>query len=403
MSPIDIAAESLEHLPRLRPRTRAILDRALEGTPIETDDALFLLDSTDSTEFSTLLAVAGAIRSNIKGAVITYSPKVFIPVTNLCRNRCGYCTFRADPGDPHAWTMSPHEIRSCCAEGKRLGCIEALMCLGDKPERTFRSYRQTLSELGYDSTVDYVHADCEIALGEGLLPHTNAGLLSRSEMERLKTVNVSLGLMLENISARLRGKGEAHFYAPDKDPQKRLAMIQTAGELQIPFTTGILLGIGETHAEVIESLIAIRDMHRAYGHIQEIIIQNFRAKPTTAMATYPEPENLEVAKTIAVARLLAPDMNLQAPPNLSPYDHRLLLRAGINDWGGLSPLTPDFVNPEAPWPHVTALADVCAAEGFFLKARLPVYPEYVAQPGFIDQPLLPALHAYTAHRGVESC
>jgi FO synthase len=236
-----------------------------------------------------------------------------------------------------------------------------------------------------------------------LLPHTNAGLMSRDEMLLLKPVNVSMGLMLENISPRLRNKGEAHYYAPDKDPELRLAMMRTAGELQIPFTTGLLLGIGETRAEVVQSLAAIRDLHRDHGHIQEIIVQNFRAKPTTRMATRPEPETVEIAKTIAVSRLMMPDMNIQAPPNLSPYDHRLLLQAGINDWGGISPLTPDYVNPEAPWPHVAALADTCRGEGFDLRPRLPVYSEYVDRPGFIDDALRPAIASCAAARGVELC
>jgi FO synthase len=219
----------------------------------------------------------------------------------------------------------------------------------------------------------------------------------------LKPANVSMGLMLENISPRLRRKGEAHFYAPDKDPALRLEMIRQAGELAIPFTTGILLGIGETRAEVIASLAAIRDLHRTFGHIQEIIIQNFRAKPTTPMAASPEPASLEIARTIAVARLMVGDMNLQAPPNLSPYDHRLFLAAGINDWGGISPLTPDYVNPEAPWPHVATLADTCRAEGFTLQPRLPIYAEYVERPGFLDPALRAPVAQCAADRGVSLC
>jgi FO synthase len=277
------------------------------------------------------------------------------------------------------------------------------MCLGDKPELAFRTYRDTLAVLGHRTTVEYVHQACDIALEEGLLPHTNAGVLSREELQDLRPVNVSMGLMLETVSPRLRGKGQVHYHAPDKDPERRLRTLRDAGELAIPFTTGILVGIGETRAERVASLVAIRDLHAAYGHLQEVIVQNFRAKPSTAAANRPEPESLELAQTLAVARLLLWDMNLQAPPNLSPYDHRLLLTAGLNDWGGISPLTPDYVNPEAPWPHVTALADLCRSEGFMLQPRLPIYAEYVHRAGFLDPALHAPVAAHAAESGVNLC
>jgi FO synthase len=299
--------------------------------------------------------------------------------------------------------MLPEEIRACSRNGRAMQCIEALMCLGDKPEVAFRSYRATLQALGHTSTIGYVGQACEIALDEALLPHTNAGLMSRDEMAALKPVNASMGLMLENVSPRLRNKGEVHYNAPDKDPALRLEMMRQAGELGIPFTTGILLGIGETRAEAIASLAAIRDLHHTYGHIQEIIIQNFRAKPTTRMAASPEPGSLEIARTIAVARLMTGDMNIQAPPNLNPYDHRLFLNAGINDWGGISPLTPDYVNPEAPWPHVAALSDTCRAVGFTLQPRLPIYTEYVHRPGFLDPALRAPVARIAAERGIPLC
>ena len=373
---------------------RAIFRDALDGKPISAGQAQIVAASTVEGTTTALLAVAGHLRTRLKGTTVTYSPKVFLPVTNLCRDRCSYCTFRADPDDAQAWTMQPAEIRDCCRHGRALGCIEALMCLGDKPELAFRSYRQTLAELGHRSTISYVHQACEIALAEGMLPHTNAGLMSRDEMQLLKPVNASMGLMLENVSTRLRSKGQAHYYAPDKDPDKRLQMMRAAGELQIPFTTGILLGIGETSAEVVDSLVAIRDLQRAHGHIQEIIIQNFRAKATTKMAAHPEPTSIEMARTVALTRLLCPEMNIQAPPNLSPYDHRLLLAAGINDWGGVSPLTKDYVNPEAPWPHLEALAATCRGEGFDLRPRLPIYEEYVHRPGFVAAPMLAAIRRH---------
>lgn len=335
-----------------------------------------------------LFAAAGALRDRHWGRTLTYSPKVFLPITNLCRDRCTYCTFRKDPDDPDAWTMRPDEIRAWSDRGRRLGCIEALMCLGDKPELAFRSYRELLGTLGHSSTASYVYRACEIALDAGLLPHTNAGILSRDEMAHLKEVNVSLGLMLESVSPRLRERGAVHQWAPDKEPAVRLQMLREAGELQIPFTTGLLIGIGETFAERVDTLLAIRDLHRAHGHIQEVIVQNFRAKPTIPLAGAPEPEAVDMARTVAIARLLLPaDVSVQAPPNLSPNDHALLLAAGLNDWGGMSPLTPDYVNPEAPWPHVDALGTTCRNAGYVLAERLPIYPSYVERPGWLHPSL----------------
>jgi len=401
-----LAADSTPAADRLRGLPAAVrvpLERALAGNSVDAADALHLLTVTEPGEVAALLAVAGHLRTRSKGTTLTYSPKVFLPVTNLCRDRCAYCTFRADPDDPHAWTMRPEEIRRTSRDGARLGCIEALMCLGDRPERAFRSYRTMLSDLGHRSTISYLGQACEIAIEEGLLPHTNAGVMTRAELEQLKPVNASMGLMLENVSPRLRERGQAHHAAPDKDPALRLGMLRDAGELQIPFTTGILLGIGETPPEVVASLVAIRDLHERYGHIQEVIVQNFRAKPTTRMAASPEPGSLDMARTIAVARLLLGDMNIQAPPNLSPRDHRLFIDAGVNDWGGISPLTPDYVNPEAPWPHVSALADTCREAGFTLAPRLPVYAEYVAQPGFLDPAMRTLVERHAANKGVPLC
>ena len=373
------------------------LHRALAGGDLTAEEATALL--ADVTLTDDLLAAAAARRNRFWGRTVTYSPKVFLPVTNLCRDRCTYCTFRKDPEDPDAWTMRPEEIRVWSERGRRLGCKEALMCLGDKPEVAFRGYRELLAGLGHRTTAEYVYRACTIALESGLLPHTNAGLLTRDEMARLKEVNVSLGLMLENVSPRLRGRGQVHQWAPDKEPALRLRMVREAGELEIPFTTGLLLGIGETLAERVDTLVAIRDLHRAYGHVQEVIVQNFRAKPTIPRADAPEPEAADIARTIAVARLLLdPEVSVQAPPNLSPDDHALLLGAGLNDWGGISPLTPDYVNPEAPWPHVAALADTCRAAGFTLVERLAIYPAYIDRPGY----LAPALRPHVAALGREA-
>lgn len=378
---------------------RAALDQALAGQPIDELQARHLIE-LPREHLALLLSVAGQVRTARKGRVVTYSPKVFLPITNLCRDRCDYCTFRRAPDAPDARTMLPDEVRRACREAEAAGCIEALLCLGDKPERVYPSYRRTLAEFGCSTTIDYVECCCRIALEEGLLPHTNAGLMTREEMARLKPVNASLGLMLESISPQLTQAGGPHYHAPDKEPALRLQMIREAGELRIPFTTGILVGIGETPAERVAGLTAIAQLHRAYGHIQEIIIQNFCAKPATPMAAGAEPHREDMARTVAVARLLLPGMNIQVPPNLNPYDLRLLLAAGINDWGGISPVTRDFVNPEAPWPHIAMLAATCRAEGFTLVPRLPIYAEYVGRPGFLD----PALHgpaaSVLASRGV---
>ncbi|RMF24627.1 MAG: 7,8-didemethyl-8-hydroxy-5-deazariboflavin synthase subunit CofG, partial [Deltaproteobacteria bacterium] len=287
------------------------------------------------------------------------------------------------------------EIADWCRRGRAVGCSEALMCLGDKPEIAFRDFRRVLEAHGARSTAEYVREACRVAIAEGLLPHTNAGLLSTDELRMLRPVNVSMGLMLENVSPRLRDRGMPHFHAPDKDPAARLAMIEAAGRLAIPFTTGILVGIGESEAERVASLLAIRRLHERYGHIQEVIVQNFRAKDSTAMASAPEVTDEEMIRTVAIARLvLGATMNVQAPPNLSPDCHSWLIRAGINDWGGISPLTLDYVNPEAPWPHVEQLRDTCRSEGFELRARLPVYPEF-ASDRFLD----PAMRAAIEHHG----
>jgi len=376
-------------------RLLAALDRAREGGDLSPDDATALLATPAVSD--ALLATAATRRDRAWGRTVTYSPKVFLPVTNLCRDRCTYCTFRKDPDDPDAWTMQLDEIAAWSRRGRDLGCAEALMCLGDKPELAFPRYRALLADWGYATTAAYVERACETALECGLLPHTNAGILTHDEMARLRRVNVSLGLMLENVSPRLRGRGEVHQWAPDKEPSVRLRMLREAGELAIPFTTGLLIGIGETLAERVDTLLAIRDLHRTYGHVQEVIVQNFRAKPTIGRADAAEPDALDMARTVAVARLVLDDtVSVQAPPNLSPDDHALLLAAGLNDWGGISPLTPDYVNPEAPWPHVRLLARTCATAGYVLRPRLPVYGAYLARPGWLDPSLLPAVDAAAA-------
>jgi FO synthase len=352
-------------------------------------DAYSLINCPDA-ELDALLDAASALRDKSKGRTVTYSRKIFLPITNLCRDRCGYCTFRKDPTDADAWTMSPLDIDDVLTRGRLQDCKEALMCLGDRPESAFPSYRETLVQFGHRTTAEYVARACEMAVQHGLLPHTNAGVLTRDEMNLLKPVNASLGLMLENVSPRLSQKGMPHFSAPDKNPDVRLRMIREAGELSIAFTTGILIGIGETREERVDSLLAIRQLHETYGHIQEVIIQNFRAKPATRMEGCSEPDALEIARTIATARLiLGGAMNIQVPPNLNPNDHQLMLRAGINDWGGISPVTRDYVNPEAAWPHIGLLAETCRAAGFTLRERLAIYDEFIDLPAFLPPALRP--------------
>ena len=345
--------------------------------PVSREQACSLIQCSDD-QLPDLLATACAAKESFKPGIITYSRKVFLPLTNLCRDYCGYCTFRRDPGEPGAHTMTPDEVLAVVRQGEKLGCTEALFSLGDKPELLFPEMRDALHHLGYSSTLQYLEAMCELVLREtSLLPHPNPGLLSAEWLKRLARVSPSIGLMLETTSTRLMSAGKAHDNAPDKLPSRRLRTIEDAGKLGIPFTTGLLIGIGETLEERIDTLLAIRDLHRRYGHIQEVIIQNFRTKPTIPMRNWPEPTRNDMLRTVAVARLLMPDMNIQAPPNLSAPYFEDLLDAGINDWGGVSPLTPDFINPEAPWPHLEQLRKRTEAKGHHLRQRLPVYPEFV--------------------------
>ncbi len=310
---------------------------------------------------------------------ISYSRKVFIPLTLLCRDVCSYCTFAHAPQPGKRAYLTADEVLAIAKAGQVAGCTEALFTLGDKPELRYKAAREELAALGYATTIDYLHAMCARVLKEtSLLPHVNPGVMTRDEMVRLREVSASQGLMLESTSERLCEKGGPHFGSPDKHPAVRLEVLRLAGELKIPFTTGILIGIGETRDERIDALNAIRDLHRQYGHIQEVIIQNFRAKPDTRMADAPHAPHEELLWTIVAARqILGAEMNIQAPPNLSAGNCGELIDAGINDWGGVSPVTPDHVNPEAPWPDVEALREVTASRGKELVARLPSYPAYV--------------------------
>jgi FO synthase len=348
------------------------------AAPISRDQALRLIQCDDKG-LPALLASARAAKENFKPGIITYSRKVFLPLTNLCRDYCGYCTFRRDPGQPGAHTMTPNEVLAVARAGEKLGCTEALFSLGDKPELLFPEMLDTLRHLGYKSTLHYLEAMCELVLRETtLLPHPNPGLLSAAWISRLAAVSPSMGLMLESTNP-LMTAGDAHDNAPDKLPAKRLRTVEEAGKQGVPFTTGLLIGIGESLADRVDTLLAIRDLHRRYGHIQEVIVQNFRAKPGIPMAHFPEPTPGEMLRTLAVARLLMPSVNLQAPPNLNAPYYEDLLDAGINDWGGISPLTPDYINPEKPWPHLDQLRARTEAKGFQLRQRLPVYPEFLSK------------------------
>lgn len=351
-------------------------------------EASRLIRASDS-ELVELFESAGRVRGGRTGRTITYSRKVFIPLTNLCRDQCAYCTFARLPGDPKAHTMTPEEVLAVARAGRTAGCKEALFSLGDKPERRYPEYREWLDRRGLRSTIDYLRTMSQLVFEEtGLLPHANPGVLSEEEMLELQPVNASMGMMLESTSRRLLARGEAHYRCPDKVPELRLTALETAGKLGIPFTTGILIGIGETLDERVDSLFAIREIQEKYGHIQEVIVQNFRAKPDTLFARKNEPDVLDLARTAAVARLILGDsVNLQVPPNLSPDGYGFLLRSGINDWGGISPVTRDFINPEMAWPQIERLRSVTSAEDFELRERLAAYPEYVRSSGWVPEHL----------------
>ncbi len=376
----------------IQPRAmQQALKECLQGKLLNRSEA-FALVGTEGDDLQALLGAAAELRDQHKGRVVTFSPKIFVPLTNLCRDFCGYCAFRKAPGEPGAKTMTVDEVLSVVRRGKLLGCTEVLFSLGDKPEAIYPEMKEFLNQRGLQRTLDYLYEACQAVLEEtGLLPHSNPGVMGKADLRRLKEVNASLGLMLESVSERLLIPGGAHDNAPDKKPSVRLRTVEEAGKLSIPFTTGILIGIGETWEERIDSLFAIRELHECYGHVQEVIVQNFRAKPTIPMRAHPNATRDDMLKIIALARLiLGGEMNIQAPPNLTPDGYELYLEAGINDWGGVSPLTPDFINPEAPWPALELLRHKSTEAGFELKARLPIYPEFIFQgEKFIPASLFP--------------
>ena len=357
------------------------MKRATDGKSLSLNEATALV-SARGDALEELMALSSSLRDRGHGRMITYSRKVFIPLTMLCRDVCHYCTFAKPPANLEAPYLTPEEVVAIAEAGRRAGCKEALFTLGDKPEDRYPVARAWLEERGYRSTLDYVRAASIRVIEEtGLLPHLNPGVMTWEDMARLKHVSASMGLMLEQSTERLLSRGMAHHGSPDKVPAMRLRTIEDAGRLSIPFTTGILVGIGEDGRERAASLLAIRDLHRSYRHIQEVIIQNFKPKAGTRMSGHPEPETDEFLAAVATARVLVgPGMNVQAPPNLSDPDYPRLLEAGINDWGGVSPLTPDHVNPEAPWPRLQSLRTRTEEKGFALRERLCIYPEFVARP-----------------------
>lgn len=372
-----------------------LLDAAIQGQPVGEADASVLAE-VGRDRLADLCAVAATLRDQGKGSTVTFSPKVFIPLTRLCRDFCGYCTFRQDPASSGGKLyMTPEEVLDVARAGQRLGCTEALFTLGERPELRYPEAKEWLKRRGYATTLHYLAEICKLVVDEtSILPHANPGTMGRREMASLQPYNPSMGLMLESSSQRLHEAGGPHEFAPSKRPRVRLRTIELAGELRVAFTTGILIGIGETRQERIDSLLAIRRLHLAHGQVQEVIIQNFRAKPQTPMGGVPDAETEELLWTVAVARLLlGPDMNVQVPPNLNAADYEIYLDAGINDWGGVSPLTIDFVNPEAPWPGLADLRDRTASKGFELRPRLPVYPEYI---GASEPWLSPRLEAKVA-------
>lgn len=361
----------------------------------------YLLEDVAGEALDALRQEACNIRDSHWGNVVTYSRKVFIPLTNMCRDECKYCTFVQHPNSGNANIMTPQQVLTIVKQGQQAGCKEVLLSLGEKPELRYREARQMLAKLGFSSMIDYVASICELILKEtNLLPHVNAGTMDSGEFKQLKSVSASMGMMLETVSERLLEKGQAHFSCPDKVPATRIATIVSAGELQVPYTTGILVGIGETWKERVDSLVKINELHQKYGHIQEVIVQNFCAKDDTQMAEFPEPSLQDMLRILTIARLiLDPSISLQAPPNLQER-YKDYIGCGINDWGGISPLTKDFINPERDWPQITRLAQATQECGYKLQERLTVYPSYLLQPTYVEPSILQRLKKHSREDGL---
>ena len=372
-----------------------VLNKVIDNKEISNDEA-YQIYQESQRDPAELYKIAQILRNKHKGVKVTYSRKIFFNLINLCRDSCSYCTYKSEPGQSKISMMSKSDVQNLAKIGKTYGCTEALFVTGERPEQKYVEARNWLKENGFASTPEYLIHVSETALKEGLFPHTNAGNLTKSEMSDLKKTNVSLGIMLENSSTRLAQSGMPHELAPSKHPKARLRVLKDAGELGIPMTTGVLIGIGETPFEIIDSIYTIKEIHKKYGHIQEIILQNFQPKSDIRMKNVPSPEEKYFKTLVALARVIMPQMNIQVPPNLSPDSYASFLSVGINDWGGISPLTPDYVNPEFSWPPIDTVAKNSFNAGFELKARLPVYPEFFS---FVDPDLKEKILQVTDHNG----
>ncbi len=351
------------------------LNRILDGKNISQDDAFEIFNISEKEPLE-LFQTAQIIRKQNKGTIVSFSKKAFFNLINLCRDTCSYCTYKAEPNESKLSLMSKNDVIQLLKLAKKYHCVEALFVTGERPEEKYREAKTWLKTNGFSSTPEYLVHASELALENGLFPHTNAGNLTMDEMRELQKTNPSMGLMLENVSERLTQKGFPHYLASSKKPKERLQVLQNAGKLGLPMTTGLLVGIGETPYEIIESIFAIKNLNDKYSNIQEIILQNFQPKPDTLMNNFPSTEENYFKIVVALTRIIMPGMNIQIPPNLSPKSYQSFLSVGINDWGGISPLTPDYVNPEFSWPEIKKIKENSQDAGFQLRCRFPVYPEF---------------------------
>jgi 7,8-didemethyl-8-hydroxy-5-deazariboflavin synthase CofG subunit len=352
-----------------------MLNNVLENKNISYEDSLEVFQDAKVNP-SELISAAQNLRTRFKGKTVTFSKKAFFNIINMCKDTCTYCTYKAEPGEEKLSLMSKQETKQMLSLAKKYRCVEALFVTGERPEQRYQEAKDWLGKNGFKSTAEYLVHASEWALEEGLFPHTNAGNLTKDEMKELQKTNVSMGLMLENSSERLLKKGMPHYLAPSKKPKTRLEVLENSGKLKIPMTTGILVGLGETPEEIIESIFAIKKLHEKYGNIQEVILQNFQPKEDTKMRNFPSAEENYFKIIVALSRIIMPEMNIQIPPNLSPRSYQSFLSVGINDWGGISPLTPDYVNPEFSWPEIKNIDENSKKAGFDLKCRFPIYPEF---------------------------
>ena len=351
------------------------LNNVLENKIVSYENILQIYQDA-KTDPSELFSTAQNLREKFKGKTVTFSKKAFFNIINMCKDTCTYCTYKAEPGEEKLSMMSKQEIKKILSLAKKYRCVEALFVTGERPEQKYQEAKDWLKKNGFKSTAEYLAHASEWALEEGLFPHTNAGNITFDEMKELQKTNVSMGLMLENVSERLSQKGMPHYLAASKRPKARLEVLENSGKLKIPMTTGLLVGIGETPEEIILSILAIKKLHEKYGNIQEIILQNFQPKQDTRMSDFPSAEENYFKIIVSISRIIMPEMNIQIPPNLSPKSYQSFLSVGINDWGGVSPLTPDYVNPEFSWPEIKKIEENSKNVGFDLKCRFPIYPEF---------------------------